>query len=391
MVSAPLLVVLTMRSLARSIPGRQGRELGAFAVGLATLGAVTGLYAGVLGVTNPTIVALSFLLAVLFVATVSTQRVAVVLSLVAFLCFNYFFLPPVGMWTVSESQNLVALFALLAVSLVGSHLSSLARRRAQEAAGIAIERARLLEERADAELLRRSIELRSALLASLAHDLRTPLTAVTVSANNLDASWLTAEQRREQAAIVRAELARLNRLFENIVEMARIETAAVAAEKEWVEPGEIVEAAVRQAEAALAGHPVEWTGDGDKGLVRVDPRLTSVALAHILENAGQYSPPGTTITVTVVLAPHEVRIAVRDRGPGVAPRDLPYLFERSYRGIDARQQRFGTGMGLAISRGLLEVEGGRVVADSNPEGGAIFTIVVPAEMRPAAALEEQGA
>lgn len=369
-----------MLSLPRSIRGHHGRELGALGIGLAALAGMTALYVGVLRVTNPTIVALSFLLAVILVATVSTRRVAIAISLAAFLCFNFFFLPPVGTWTVDEPQNWVALFTLLVVSIVASHLSAIAN-----------ERTRLLEERAEAEVLRRGAELKSALLASLAHDLRTPLTAVTVSASNLDASWLTVEQRREQAAIVRAELSRLNRLFENIVEMARIEAAAVAAETEWVEPGEIVDAAVRQAEGALAGHPVDQTGEADKGLVRVDPRLTSAALAHILENAGQYSPPGSIITVNVLLAAEELRIVVQDRGPGIAAEDVPRLFERFFRGMAARQHPFGTGMGLAIARGLVAAEGGAVLAANHPEGGATFTIVVPAESRPAPALEEQSA
>ncbi|MBI2834042.1 MAG: DUF4118 domain-containing protein [Acidobacteria bacterium] len=485
---------------------------------------MTALHFAWLGVTNPTIVALSFLLVVLIVATVSTRWVAIATSLLAFLCFNFFFLPPVGTWTIADPQNWVALFTLLAVSIIASHLSSQVRRRAQEATArrdelarlfdltrdillttvtadavalvaryiarrfslkgvticlpeprgwklhhsgkrtfeidtgrldsalaaararleldahertyaghsrieapdgtsawlvplrlgtrpvgllalqgedvesgtrdaiagvtaIAIERTQLLEEREEAEVVRRGAELKSVLLASLSHDLKTPLTAVTVAANNLDASWLTAEQRREQAEIVRAELRRLTRLFQDIVDMARIETNAVAAEPEWVQPAEIVEAAARQVDHALAPHKLEIDAGTDKALVRLDPRLTSAALAHLLENAGQYSPPGSTITVRATLLSDELQIAVCDHGVGIAPQDLDYLFERFYRGVDARQQRFGTGMGLAITRGLLAAAGGRVWAENHPEGGAIFTIAVRAESRTAAALE----
>jgi two-component system sensor histidine kinase KdpD len=485
---------------------------------------LTALYAVWLGVTNPTIVALSFLLVVLIVAAVSTRWVAIATSLMAFVCFNFFFLPPVGTFTIADPQNWVALFTLLAVSIVASHLSSQVRRRAQEAmarrdelarlfdltrdillttdtadavalvaryiarrfglkvvticlpdprgwqlhhsgertfavdtgrldsalaaararlefdahertyaghsrietadgasawlvplrlgtrpigllvlqgedvepgtrdaiagvTAIAIERTHLLEERKEAELVRRGAELKSALLAALSHDLKTPLTAVTVAANNLNASWLTDEQRREQAEIVRAELGRLNRLFQDIVDMARIETNAVAAEPEWVQPAEIVEVAAGQVEQAVADHTLEIDAGTEKALVRLDPRLTSAALAHLLENAGQYSPPGSTITVRVGLSSDELRIAVRDRGVGLAPHDLDHVFERFYRGADARQQRFGTGMGLAITRGLLAAEGGRVWAENHPEGGAIFTIAVPVESRPAATVE----
>lgn len=500
-------------------------ELGALLVGLGAIGLLTGL-CFTLGVTNPTIVALSFLLVVLIVATVSRRRVAVATSLVAFLCFNYFFLPPVRTWTIADPQNWVALFTLLAVSIVASHLSAQVRRRAQEATArrdelarlfdltrdillttdtadalalvaryiarrfgltgaticlpepggwafhhsgertfeldtarldaalaaararlefdahertyaghsrieiasrvsvwlvplrvgkrpigllaledgemepgtrdaiagvtaIAIERTQLLEERKQAELVQRGAELKSALLASLGHDLKTPLTAVTVAANNLDASWLTPEQRREQTEIVRAELGRLNRLFQGIVDMARIETHAVTAELEWVPPAEIVEAAARQVEHALARHKLEIDAGAEKFLVRLDPRLTSAALAHLLENAGQYSPPGATIAVKVTLSSDEFQVSVRDHGVGIATEDLERLFERFYRGLEARQQRFGTGMGLAITRGLLAAEGGRVWAENDPQGGAIFTIAVPAQCRTALALERE--
>jgi two-component system, OmpR family, sensor histidine kinase KdpD len=498
-------------------------DVAALVLSIGAIGLVTALYSAWIGLTNPTIVALSFLLVVLVVATLATRWVAIATSLVAFLCFNYFFLPPVGTWTISDPQNWVALFTLLAVSIVASHLSSQVRQRAQEATArrdelarlfdltrdilltndtadavvlvaryvarrfsldavticlpeargwqlhhgsaqtldidrprldgalaaakmrlefdahqrayaghtriesdgstawlvplrvgtrpigllalegegleagtrdaiagvtaIAIERTHLLEERKEAELVRRSADLKSALLASLGHDLKTPLTAVTVAANNLDAVWLTPEQRREQAEIVRAELGRLNRLFQDLVDMARIETNAVDAELEWVEPTEIVEAAARQVEPALRLHQLIVRDGTDKALVRLDPRLTSAALAHLLENAAQYSPAGSVVTVDLAMGCDELTIAVRDHGRGIGPEDLERVFERFYRGVDARQQRFGTGMGLAIARGLLAAERGRVWAENNPEGGAVFTIAVPVETRTAAVAE----
>jgi two-component system sensor histidine kinase KdpD len=171
--------------------------------------------------------------------------------------------------------------------------------------------------------------------------------------------------------------------------MARIETNAVAAEPEWVQPAEIVEAAVHQVERAVARHKLEIHNGTEKAFVRIDPRLTSAALAHLLENAGQYSPPASTITVAAVLSGDELQVSVRDRGVGVAREDLDHLFERFYRGVDARQQRFGTGMGLAIARGLLTAAGGRVWAENHPEGGAIFTLAVPTESRTALAMEEE--
>ncbi len=349
-------------------------------MGLAAIALMSVTFSAWLHITNPTIIALTLLLVVLFVAAVSTLRVALATSVMAFVCFNYFFLPPVGTLRIADAQNWVALFSLLVVSVVASHLSAQVRRRAQEAA-------ELLEARKEAEVLRRGAELKSALLASLGHDLKTPLTAVTVAANNLNAGWLTDEQRREQAAIVRAELERLNRLFENIVDMARIETNAVAPEPEWVEAAEVVEAAATQAERALEAHPLRIESRTDRVLVRLDPRLTSAALGHVLENAAQYSPPGAPIDVHVELASGELQVAVRDHGNGIAPEDVEHLFERFYRGADARRSRLGTGVGLAITKGLVAAEGGRVWARNHPGGGAEFTIAVPAETRAPLVLE----
>jgi two-component system, OmpR family, sensor histidine kinase KdpD len=501
------------------------RDLVQLLAGSSAIALVTAAYQAWFHITNPTIVALSFLLVVLLVAAVSTLWVAVAISLMAFVCFNFFFLPPVRTFTIADPENWAALFTLLAISIVAIHLSSQARRKAEEAmarrdelarlfaltrdillitdpqdavaivaqwirrrfefervaiclpdgdrwnlhqsdqpsmdfdwlqldaafsepraslassadnsragharieardgarawivplrvgvsplgllalaggsvepgtrdalagvAAIAIERTHLLEHRNEAEVMRRSAELKSALLASLSHDLKTPLTAVTVAANNLNASWLTPEQRREQTGIVVSELGRLNHLFRDVVDMAKIETEAVVAEREWVQPAEIAEAAARQVESALDGHRVTIDDEAERAFVKVDPQLTSAALAHLLENAAQYSPAGSAILVRISVTSNELRIAVRDHGPGVVPDELDRLFERSYRGAAARRDTFGTGMGLAITRGLLAAEDGRVWAENHPEGGAVFTISVPADTQSSLALEGQ--
>jgi two-component system sensor histidine kinase KdpD len=485
--------------------------------------ALVSLYVRVLGVRNPTTAALSFLLVVFITAASSTLRVAVAASFVAAACFNFFFLPPVGTWTITDPQNWVALAALLFVSVFVSRLSSVARDRTSEAiarrnelarlfdltrdilltpdgsdpitaiaghvarrfgiarvtifrrgvqrwsahaagqplavadadleqifrqaqtrlefdatartyagagrvqaaggvvwveplrlgtqpvgllaldaehieagtrdaiagvTAIAIERFQLLGERKDAEVVRRGAELKSALLAALSHDLRTPLTALRVAVDNLTTATMSAEERQKQADLMRTEIARLTRLFENVVEMARIEARAIAAQPRWVHPAEIVESTLQQLGDAIDRRRVRVTITPEETLVRVDPRLTATALAHIVENAAQYSPAGAAIDLQVSMANDELRITTHDRGPGIAPADRERLFERFYRGA-AAGQRFGTGMGLAISRGLLAAEQGRVWADNHPDGGAVFTIAVPAEIREPVVLEEQ--
>ena len=251
-------------------------------------------------------------------------------------------------------------------------------------AAIAIERVQFLEERKAAELARQSEELKSALLASLGHDLRTPLTAIKVAASNLQASWLGDVDRREQSDLILSEVERLTRLFQNILEMARIDAGAIAAELRWVHPAEIFEAARDQVEHTIRQHEVRMDGEPD-GLVRLDPRLTSSALAHLLENAAQYSPAGSEIDVRMSVSSEGLSVAVRDHGPGIAAADLPHLFDRFYRGSEARRRISGTGMGLSIARGMLAAEQGRIWAENCPDGGARFTITIPAETRAAAA------
>ena len=500
-------------------------ELGHAACAVLALAFVTVAYRWWLGLRNPTVVGLSYLLIVLLAGAGSTLRVAVATSVLALLALNYFFMPPVGTFTLEDPQNWVALLVFLAVSVIASRLSLTARDRAEEAlarrdelgrlfdlgrdillttdsreaidelarymarrfsldyvgvclpvpegwsvhgsseavtldrgaldkalatargalefdaqtrsygghqacalpsglsvtivplrlgtravgllaaagrpvepgtldamaglAAIAVERAKMLEERRDAERLREGAELKSALLASLGHDLRTPLTAITVAARNLRATGAGEELRRDQLDVIEAEVMRLNRLFENIVEMARIETGAVAARREWVHPSDIVEAAVQQVQYALTGHPLDLHADGADA-TQVDPRLTAAALAHLLENAGHYSPAGTAITVTARVEDEALTIAVRDRGPGIPPEDLQYLFEQFFRGTGAKRRSFGIGMGLAITRGLLAAQGGRVWAENHPDGGALFTISIPAATRPAGDPGEAG-
>jgi two-component system sensor histidine kinase KdpD len=248
---------------------------------------------------------------------------------------------------------------------------------------IAIERAHFLEERKQAELTRQSEELKATLLASLGHDLRTPLTAIRVAATNVKASWMTEADRLDQSELILAEVERLTRLFQNVLEMARIDAGPIATEARLVHPSEIVAAARNQVEHTLQAHPVDVRIDADVP-VRVDPRLTATALAHLLENAAQYAPDGTGIHVTAAVFNDELRVTVRDHGPGIAPADLPHLFERFYRGAAAKTRASGTGMGLWIARGLLAAERGRVWAENCTDGGAAFTVAIPALVKDAA-------
>ena len=323
---------------------------------------------------NETAVALLLLLVVLAIAAVARRAVAVGASLVAFVCFNFFFLQPVGTFSIARKEDLVALFVLLAVSLIGSHLSQQARRRADEALALG-------RQRDEAEMATRSAETKSALVASLSHDVKTPLTALTVAAGNLRTADLPDDLRQEQLQIIETELERLKHLFENMIDLASVEAHATTPELEWVSSSDIVDAARQQVHAATAAHSLKVMGAADSPLVLLDPRLTTSALAHVLENAARYSPSGSPIEIVVTVGSSRLSIAVRDHGPGIPEEDLGRIFERFYRGRNADQDTFRSGMGLAITRGLLEQQRGSVSAANHPGGGAIFTLEIPTTTR----------
>ena len=241
---------------------------------------------------------------------------------------------------------------------------------------IGVERVRFLEERRAAALTRQSEELKTTVLASVGHDLRTPLTAIKVAATNLQGDGLTDAERTDQVHLILAEAERLSRLFENLLEMARIDAEAVTAAIRRVHPSEVIATAHDHVERTIAGHRVNVDIDADEP-VAIDPQLMVSAIAHLLENAAQYSPPGSDIDVRWRTAPDALTIVIRDHGPGIPPSDLPRLFERFFRGVHGRARRSGTGMGLWIVRGLLAAHGASVWAENCADGGAQFTISVP--------------
>jgi two-component system sensor histidine kinase KdpD len=247
---------------------------------------------------------------------------------------------------------------------------------------IAIERTAFLAERGAAALVRQKADLAATLLASLSHDLRTPLTAIRVAVDNLRGD-LPAEDRRAQATAAMAELERLTRLFSDILDMARIDADAIRVERQWVTAADVVDAAIAHVRHTVGDHALRVEADADVE-VEIDPLLTSVALSHVVENAAQYSPADQPILVHAHVANDGLRVSVTDRGPGLDLGELDHLFERFYRGRAGRQTTFGTGMGLAITRGLLAAAGGRIWAENTPGAGATFSLIVPGAVRPAA-------
>ena len=241
---------------------------------------------------------------------------------------------------------------------------------------LAIERAVLAEEAQAAQLRIETERLRSSLLSSVSHDLRTPLAAITGSASTMleTRDQLPVAVQHALLQTIREEAERLNRLVQNLLEMTRLE-AGVEVRKEWHALEEVVGVALSRLELTLRDRPVRTELAKDLPLVPMDEVLIEQVLINLLENAAKHTPPGTEIDVRAWAEEGQAVVEVGDRGPGLAPGEEDRIFEKFYRG--SRPQARGAGLGLAISRAIVEAHGGRIWALNRPEGGAAFRFVLP--------------
>ena len=350
---------------------------------------------------------------------------AVAASIASLLTFNFFILPPVHTLALEDAENWAALVVYLVTAVVTSELASRLRRRAAEAerrereaalladlaagllarkdlddvasrieigedaAGrrlgeaveslhaIARERERLEEEALEAEALRRNDLVKTAVIRSVSHDLRTPLATMHAAVDALgpEGPGLDADEQRELLATVRRELARLERYVENVLDLSRLEAgAATPSPALWT-----VDALTVQALAGLPGaERVELELGDHLPPVQIDAAQIERALANMLENALRFSPADSTVSVRAESRGAEVIVWIEDSGPGVPAADASAIFEPFRRSTRSR----GAGLGLAIARGFVEANGGRVWVESAPGGGASFALTLPAELEP---------
>src|SRR6266571_375866 len=473
-----------------------GRIVGV-AVSLAVIAGVVVFYRHVLHV-NQTTVALSFLLAILAVSAVWGMAVSVFMSVLAMMSFNYFFLPPVGAFTVADPQNWVALFAFLITSITGSQLSSRIRKEADEAhrrrreverlyrfsrqllgegnviqlmnaipdyivesfeagaaelflpqkdkfyrsgfgaahldeekmktaflhdelmletehseyfipvrlgvrpiaslgisgallsrqtvdaistmVAIAIERARAVEQLGQTEAERQGERLKSALLDSITHDFRTPLTSMKAAVTGLLTSKASnLAQSRELLSIINEECDRLNHLVEEAAEMAKLEAGEVRLDLAPTSVEEIIDAALAHCKSALAGRRVNVRVADGLPPVRADLERAKEALVQLIENANLYSPKEEPITITSELTGDTVTTSVADHGPGIDDFEQTMIFDKFYRGKDQRYLVRGTGMGLPIARAIIAALQGNMSVTSQLGHGSVFSFTLPVD------------
>jgi two-component system sensor histidine kinase KdpD len=481
------------------MPSQRAAEFGRWALLAAVLAAVVAAYRA-LSTVNSTIVALSLLLLILVVAANWSLRHAVVLSIAATACYNFFFLPPVGTFTIADPQNWLALLVFLAVSVIGSRLSQRVRAEAADArlrqrevelllalsrellqtediadlpaslpgiaaqtakadgavlyllegdrlfpfgsplaeqvdlptlrylslsltlpestgdvatretripllAGarprgvlvllntalsqetlqaigsllsIALDRARALEELAAAEAAKQSERLRTLILDSITHDLRTPLTSIKAAASTLlGAPGVAAEDRLELLTIVDEETDRLNRLVSQAVDMAQLDTRQLQLHTAPLAAETLVRRALAACHGIVVTHRVAVEMPELPDML-ADAELAEKALCNLLENAAKYSRPGSSIHISGAVEDAYVQIHVTDEGIGIAPYERALVFDRFYRVRSQTSGVSGTGMGLSIGRAILEAHGGSLTLSSQLGEGSTFTASFPA-------------
>jgi two-component system sensor histidine kinase KdpD len=471
-----------------------GRGTGFLAA--AVLLAFTTYFYRIILPANQTTVALTFLLAILAVSAVWGMAVSVFMSVAAMLLFNYFFLPPVGNFTIADPQNWIALFAFLFTSIVGSQLSAKIRREAdasnnrrrelerlyafsqkllgegnviqlmnavpnyivecfeagaselflpqkdkyyrsgygaaqidqeqlksaylrdeavvnsQEAlyflpvrlgvkpigslgisganfsrqtldaigslVAITIERARAIEQLGESEAERQGERLKSALMDSIAHDFRTPLTSIKAAVTNLLAApHADSAQDQELLTIINEECDRLNHLVEEASEMAKLEAGEFELHFESVHIEEIIEQALQHLKKPLSEREVRVRLTPGLPPVRADVNRAKEILVQLIDNANMYSSKEQPITISAELSGDVVTTSVADRGPGIDPFEQGLIFDKFYRGRDQRYLVRGTGMGLAIAKAIVNAHGGSLSVTSQLGHGSVFSFSLP--------------
>jgi two-component system sensor histidine kinase KdpD len=464
-----------------------------FAVCAAVLFLVVHLYTTIIRV-NPTTVALTFLVFVLIVSAVWGLRYALFTAFVATAAFNYYFLPPIHTFTISGTQNWIALLAFLTTAGIASQLSDRARKQTEEAIGrrrelerlysfsqllltsdnvlqllnampnhviesfgvaaatiylpekgniyragieapdldtdqlksiiargepmmdqqrnlsfaplkmgvrtvgalgvvgqlsrqtldamgsliaIAVERANAVETLTRSETTREGEKLRSAILDSVTHEFRTPLTSIKASITSLMSNQgLSADDRRELMTVINEESDRLNRLIGEAAEVAQLESHEFQLDLQACRIVELVQAAVEDVKQVMGKHPVEIRVPEDIS-VRLDADRIKEVLVQLLENAAKYSTPESPIRITAEKKGTDFELRVADQGVGIDDMEQGLIFDKFYRGRNQRYRVQGTGMGLAIVKAIVEAHGGKIGVTSQLGCGSVFHIVLP--------------
>ncbi len=380
------------------MPALSDRKWTGYLLAGLSVGALTLILKLLGGHVNATTVSLALLLNVLFIATRWGSLPALLASVLAMLCFNFFFLPPSGTFNIAATDNWIALIAFLITAVTAGQLSASVKKRAEEAESGKREIGRLyaelreaFERASHAEALRQSEKLKSALLDAVTHDLRTPLTSIKASITTLldevrgdPPLTLDGESRLEMMEVIDEESDRLNRFINGLIELARIEAGELQLRRRWGVVDEIISAALTRAEPIMRQHRIELEVEQELPGVRVDESAVSEVVYTLIDNAVKYSAQGSRIRISAQRAGNDlIQMSVEDEGRGVAPDLRERVFDKFFRatrdGDVSTTQPTGTGMGLAIAKGIVEAHGGKIWIESAKGGKGtrvVFTLPI---------------
>lgn len=270
-----------------------------------------------------------------------------------------------------------------AIGISGVNLSHETFDALSTLVAIAIERTQAIENVGKAEAARENEKLRSAILDSIAHEFRTPLTAIKASATSMLGGGLDAQQQTELLTVINEESDRMNHLVGEAMQLARLESKQVELNREPHTIREAVDKALVAAKKDIDSHPVELHMEPQLPPADFDLDLVVNVLQQLLENAAKYSPQDSPINIQAEADENEVVISIADRGPGIDEFEQSLIFDKFYRGKDSRGSTQGTGMGLAIARAVVEAHGGAIRVTSQLGQGSVFSFSLPLKTAPA--------
>jgi two-component system sensor histidine kinase KdpD len=464
---------------------------------LAAVAGITAIDYRVLHVNSPT-AAFSFLLLILGLATRVGLNESIIASIASMLAYNFFFLPPLGTFTIAEPQNWVALFVFLVTAVTVSHLSSSARRKTQEAfsrerelqrmydfsralmlrdparsltdqiiqttselfqvedvtfydreadsvcrmmtvgsrleegvlrevagtgtvwrrdadahavvvpirlggpclgslgvagkeaisevalqaiaqlVAIAIERARAEEAASRTEAARQNEQLKATLLDAFAHEFKTPLTSIKAAATSILSREELGEPQRDLLNVVNEEADHLNSLVSEALELARVGAGPLKLHREPYAVDQIIDSVTTKLRRAIEGRVLDVRIEPGLPFLKIDRRLSELALTQLLSNALQYSAPLSNVEIAAERQSNAIVVRVSNVGRAIPKAEEKLIFEKFYRGRDVRARVPGTGMGLPIAREIIEAHGGRIWLNSDPAGRVEFSFTLPA-------------
>lgn len=331
-----------------------------YLLAIALTAAVTLLLWALRAEFTPANFSLIYLLAVLVIAVSQGTGPSLLVSLLSFLCFNFFLVRPYYTFHVADPREVLDLLVFFACATITGQLAAYARIQAERA-----QQSRAFQE-AD--------RLKTALLHSVSHDLRTPITIIRTSANNLLTLYpsLPEDERADMLRVIDAEANQLDKMVGNLLDISRLQAGALPINASWNSLEEVAADVAARAWQRTQEERIEICFPDAFPLVRFDYGLILQALTNVVDNALRYEPLGRKVEVCGELAGNEPRLVVRNHGPNIPVEEQARLFEPFHPGAGGN-----IGLGLAIAKGIVEAQGGRIWVEDTPGGGATFVFALP--------------